>query len=84
MTIWDWDESDAFCNIPRADLPAVVGAFAPGAGEYLEAFYAQLKVYVVTPYGLAGPYRLQHGGAQGDSGGVAAYTLCAVVCTSFH
>ena len=34
---------------------------------WLENFYDGLDVWVASTYGLAGPYKLRHGGAQGES-----------------
>ena len=62
----------------------VSAEFAPGAAAFLEAFYSPLRVYVVSPVGLAGPYRLLHGGGQGDSGGVAGYSLVGIVRSWYH
>jgi hypothetical protein len=81
---WDWDEKDAFCNFDRAGLALLTADMALGAGSFIDAFYAQLAVHAVTPHGLAGPYFLLHGGGQGDSGGVAAYTLVGILRTRFH
>ena len=50
-------------------------------GTWLARFYASLDVYVVTPFGLVGPYALLRGGAQGDSMGVGSYTLMGVFRT---
>ena len=36
-------------------------------------FYAHLNVFVQSLFGLVGPYKLLHGGAQGDSMGVGRF-----------
>ena len=60
----DWDERKAFCNMQREGLPQVTPV-EQGIGLQLwnRDFYAGLEVYVQTPFGLVGPYKLLHGGA---------------------
>ena len=60
----DWDESDAFCNIPREDLPALLDDTAPGLGAWLQQFYGSLQIRSSTPYGLTEPFPMIHGGGQ--------------------
>ena len=82
--VWvvDWDESNAFCNVPREGLQRLLESHpAVDCGEWLARFYASLDVYVVTSFGLVGHYALLHGGAQGDSMGVGPYTLMGVFRT---
>ena len=50
-------------------------------GAWVCDLYRALRIYVVTPFGLAGPYSMKHGGAQGDSMGVGAFTLMGVLRT---
>ena len=47
-------------------------------GQWICRFYSSLEVYVVTPFGLTGPYELLHGGVQGDSMGVGSFTLVGI------
>jgi hypothetical protein len=37
-----------------------------------------------TPFGLTQPYKVRHGGAQGDSGGVGYFELMGIRRTEFH
>ena len=71
----DWDESNAYCNIPRSDAIPLLDLLSPGFGDWLCQFYKDFAIHVVTPHGLTNPYQLQSGGGQGDSGGVGGY-LC--------
>ena len=80
----DWDESDAFCNIPREDLPALLDDIAPGLGAWLQQFYGPLRIRSCTPYGLTEPFPMVHGGGQGDSGGVGAYLAVGIQRTLCH
>ena len=41
-------------------------------------------MFVVSPWGLAGPYTVTHGGAQGDSMGVGTYSAAGVIRTRFN
>ena len=41
---------------------------------WLQRLYDGLHVWVASPYGLAGPYKLSHSGAQGDSQGVGCFS----------
>ena len=70
----DWDESNAFCNLNRDDLPLLFTDTAGmGFGSWARSFFDSLQVFLQTPYGLADPYFLKQGGAQGDSMGVCQY-----------
>jgi hypothetical protein len=80
----DWDESDAFCNIPREDTPALLDDIAPRLGSWLQRFYGPLRIRTVTPYGLTEPFPMAHGGGQGDSGGVGAYLAVSIQRTQCH
>jgi hypothetical protein len=82
--IADWDEENAFCNVPRGAAAVVAGTDAPELAPWLQQFYGAMDVYVVTPHGLAGPYHLQHGGAQGDSMGVGWYLYVGMRRTEYH
>ena len=73
LFVADWDESDAFCNVPREDTSALLGDIAPRLGTWLQRFYGNLRIRTATPHGLTDPFRMAHGGGQGDSGGVGAY-----------
>ena len=75
--IWsdDWDEANAFCNPDRE----AAGGWNHGAPEeslspWLQRFYDSLDVWVASPYGLVGQYKLSHGGAQGNSQGVGYFS----------
>jgi hypothetical protein len=80
----DWDESNAFCNIPREDVPSLLRFVTPDLGMWLHQYYKDFKVHVVTPHGLTDPYKMMTGGGQGDSGGVAAYLCIGIQRTRFH
>lgn len=84
VSVADWDESNAFCNIPRSDAGLLVEATNPHLGDWLQRFYAPFSVFVVTPHGLTQPYKMKHGGGQGDSGGVGAYLAVSIQRTTFH
>ena len=72
----DWDESNAFCNLNRVDLQALLRDFpALDCGDWVDWFYSSFACYVQTPYGLAEPYAVRQGAAQGDSMGVGTYML---------
>jgi hypothetical protein len=80
----DWDESDAFCNIPREDTPALLDDIAPRLGNWLQRYYGRLHIRTVTPHGLTDPFPMAHGGGQGDSGGVGAYLAVGIQRTRCH
>ena len=82
--IADWDESDAFCNIPREDAPALLEDIAPGLARWMQSFYGRLSIRTITPHGLTDPFRMLHGGGQGDSGGVGAYLAVGIQRTRCH
>ena len=52
--------------------------------EWAENFFGSLSVYVVSPFGLAGPYPVGHGGAQGDSMGPGLFGAAGVMRTKFN
>jgi hypothetical protein len=70
--------------VPRTSASVVVGPDAPGLADWLQQLYGAMHVYLVTPYGLAGPYPLLHGGAQGDSMGVGWYLYVGMRRTEYH
>lgn len=84
VCIADWDESNAFCNISHEDAPAVLNPLHPELGEWMQQFYGALQVHVITPFGLTPPYRIAHGGGQGDSGGVGTYLAISIQRTRFN
>jgi hypothetical protein len=84
LFVADWDESDAFCNVPREDTSALLGDIAPRLGTWLQRFYGNLRIRTATPHGLTDPFRMAHGGGQGDSGGVGAYLAVGVQRTRCH
>lgn len=43
-----------------------------------------MSLRVSTPYGLTRPFAIHHGGAQGDSGGVALFTAVGILRTWTH
>ena len=67
-----WDESNAFCNIPQEDAPALLAGIAPTFSRWLQKFYNPMWIRSCTPYGMTNPFPMVHGGGQGDSGGVGA------------
>ena len=81
--IADWDETSAFCNVPRGCCGTLLGPDAPGLDAWLPSFYDQLRVQVVTPHGLTDSYQLRHGGAQGDSMGVGTHEAVGTRRTEF-
>ena len=52
--------------------------------EWAEKFFNSFEIYVVSPFGLAGPYTMRHGGSQGDSMGVGLYAATTCARTKFH
>ena len=50
-----------------------MGSRGPGGVSVALAPYG-LDVSVASPYGLAGPYKVSHGGVQGDSQGVGYFS----------
>ena len=61
IRILDWDESNAYCNIPRQDLELALQDYCSALGVWAVAFYAKLLVRVVTARGLTATYLLAHG-----------------------
>ena len=80
----DWDESNAFCNVPRQSCGDLMADDWPGMGDWLQHFYDAFRVHAITPYGPTGSYRMLHGGAQGDSMGVGMHAAVGVRRTQFH
>ena len=72
LWVVDWDESNAFSNVHRGGLQEMCPDDIALDPLY-QSFYDRLAVYVQTPFGLVGPYRMLHGGAQGDSMGVGGF-----------
>ena len=68
--VWsdDWDEANAFCNLD-CEAAGMWDHEAPeeSLSPWLQNFYDGLDVWVASPYGLVGLYKLRHGGAEGDS-----------------
>ena len=64
----DWNEANALCN-PDQEAAGAWDHEAPeeSLSPWLQRFYDRLDLWVASPYGLAGPYKLSHGGSQGDS-----------------
>ena len=52
--------------------------------EWAETNFGPLSACVVSPFGLAGPYPVGHGGAQGDSMGVGMLGAARVMRTKFN
>ena len=80
----DWDESDAFCNIPREDTSDLLADIAPRLGCWIRQYYGYLRIRTATPHGLTDAYAMLHGGGQGDSGGVGAYLAVGIQRTRCH
>ena len=75
--VWsdDWDEANALCNpVRRAAEAWDHEAPEESLSPWLQRFYDGLDVWVASPYGLAGPYKLSHGGAQGNTWGVGYFS----------
>ena len=50
----DWDEVDAFCNVPHTACGVLAGEDCPGLDDWLTEFYPGLDVYVVSRHPLTG------------------------------
>ena len=75
----DWDKSNAFCNVERNGLAQLLVAHPEvDCGQWIRRFYGSIEVYVVTPFGLTGPYELLHGSVQEDNMGVGSFTLVGI------
>ena len=79
----DWDEKNAFCNSVRTGRDAVSKDVASQVEDWVRAMYDKMRILLVSPHGLLGPYPMQHGGPQGSSMGVGLYNNVAVVRTEF-
>ena len=58
-SLWlaDWDESDAFNNIPREDTHLLLADIAPGFARWLERYYGPLRIRPISPpHGLTEPF----------------------------
>ena len=85
LCLGDWDESNAFCNVLRCGLDRLWPEYPSlWVEEWAEKFFGSLSVYVVLPFGLAGPYLVGHGGAQGDSMGLGLFGVAEVMRTRFN
>ena len=42
----DWDERDAFCNIPRTDASPLLNLLYSGFGSWVEDYYSEFAVHV--------------------------------------
>ena len=74
LYVGDWDEKDTVGNTVCPCLSTICSSLCMlGIAEWAEGFFGHLRVRVVTPFGLGRPYRMAHGGAQGDSMGVGLY-----------
>ncbi len=80
----DWDESNAFCHVPRSSLASLLPEDDPGLGAWAVSHYARLQLRVVTPMGLTSPTSIAHGGGQGDSGGVGLFTASSILRSRVH
>ena len=72
LWVVDWDESNAFCNVQQGGLQAMC-PHDIALDPWYQSFHDRLAVYVQTPFGLVGPYRIIHRGAQADSMGVGGF-----------
>ena len=82
--IIDWDESNAFCNIVRKNMDSLFTSDVLHIEEWAERFFNSFEIYMVSPYGFAGPYIMRHGGSQGDSMGAGLYGTTTCARTKFH
>ena len=94
--VWsdNWGKANVFCNPNRSGRDALDHqAPEESPSPWLLCFYDTMEVWVASPYSLAGPYYLAHGGAQGDNMGVGCFTkvsekrteyLWYVVCHTLH
>ena len=82
--IIDWDESNAFCNVPRGDATKLHLGALSGFARWAADHYRLFEVRALTPHGASSPFPLHHGGAQGDSGGVGLFTLVSAIRTMAH
>ena len=57
----DWDESNAFCNVPRADMGALDLGYASRFVSWAVDHYELFWVRVLTPHGTSSPFPLYHG-----------------------
>lgn len=48
--VCDWDESNAFCNVPREACAALSDDLCPGLAKWLSLFYDPMNVHVITPF----------------------------------
>ena len=75
--VWSngWDEANAFCN-PDREAAGAWDHEAPqeSLSPWFQCFYDGLDGWVASPYSLVGPYKLRHGGAQGDSKGLGYFS----------
>ena len=79
--VWvlDWDDYNVFCNVERDGLARLLEDHPKvECGQWIRCFYGSLEVYVVTPFGLTGPYEVLLSGMQGDSMGVGSFTLVGI------
>ena len=72
LWVFGLDESNTFCNMHREWLQHM----CPNGtciDPWYQFFSGKLRIFVQSPYGLVGPYRMLHGGARGDSMGVGGF-----------
>ena len=53
--IINWDESNAFCNTIKKDMDCLFPSDALHVEEWAQKFFNSFEIYVVSPFGLAGP-----------------------------
>ena len=70
----DWNKANALCN-PNPAAAGVRDHEVPeeSLSPRLHNLYDGLDVWVASPYGQAGPYKLCHVGVQGDKQGVGYF-----------
>ena len=84
-TMWllDWDESDAFLRVCRSTLPDILeGTSCWNFSEWSKHYYSRLRIWPVTPEGLAPPFNTSEGFNQDDSASGAAFQVVNAVRTS--
>ena len=79
----DCDEKNAFCNSVRNGHHAVSKDVAFQVEDWVRAICDKMRILLVSPHGLLGPYPMKHGGPQGSSLGVGRYNNVVLVRTDF-
>ena len=77
----DWDEKNAFCNVARPGQDAVTRHPALRVERWTRSAFENMRVCVVSPFELVGPFQMRHGGPQGSSMGVGIFNKMGIVQT---